>query len=225
MEIEIWSDVVCPFCYLGKRRLEKALVGFDHRDEVSVIWRSFQLDPSAPASSPESNAEMLSAKYGMTLEQAQASNVQMTATAAAEGLDFHLDEAQRGNTFDAHRLIHFAAEHGKQDEMKERLLAAYFTDGLNISDHDVLAELAGSVGLDAPAAREALASGRYGDAVQADIDQARAYGIQGVPFFAFDGKFAVSGAQPVEVFSAALAQVWDAEQAGAQQAPARATGI
>ncbi len=208
MKIDIWSDVVCPFCYIGKRHLEAALAEFAHRDDVTVHWRSFQLDPSAPAQSTQSMASMLSAKYGMTLEQAEQSNAKMTANAAAAGLDFHLDDARSGNTRDAHRLLHLAAEHGLQDAAKERFLAGYFTEGAPIGDHEALTKLAVEVGLDEAEVRDVLASDRYGDAVDADIAQAHAYGVQGVPFFVFDEKFAVSGAQPVEVFTQALDQAW-----------------
>ncbi|MGI8881538.1 MAG: DsbA family oxidoreductase [Jatrophihabitans sp.] len=208
MKIEIWSDVVCPFCYIGKRHLESALAEFDHRDDVTVEWHSFQLNPSAPAQSTESTATMLSSKYGMTLAQAEESNTKMTANAAAVGLDFHLDQARSGNTRDVHRLIHLAADHGLQGAAKERFLAGYFTDGAPIGDHDALTGLAVEVGLDEVEVRDVLASDRFGDAVDADIAQAHAYGVQGVPFFVFDEKFAVSGAQPVEVFSEALSQAW-----------------
>jgi predicted DsbA family dithiol-disulfide isomerase len=211
VKIDIWSDVVCPFCYIGKRNLERALAGFAHRDDVAITWRSFQLDPSAPAHTGEKVAAMLARKYGMSIEQAEESNRQMTANAARAGLEFHLDRARSGNTRPAHRLIHFAAEHGLQDAAKERLLRAYFTDGEPIGDPATLIRLGTEIGLPEDEVRDVVASERFGDAVDADIAKAHAYGLQGVPFFVFDDRFAVSGAQPVEVFTQALTQAWAAE--------------
>ena len=149
MHVEIWSDIACPWCYVGKRRFEAALAAFEHRDQVQVTWRSFELDPAAPAERPDSGAEHLAAKYGMSVEQATAMNRQMTGTAAGEGLDFRFDRQRGGNTFDAHRLVHFAAAHGRQDAMKERLMRAYFTEGELMSDRATLERLAAEVGLPA----------------------------------------------------------------------------
>ncbi len=208
MKIDIWSDVVCPFCYVGKRRLESALAEFPHRDDVEVVWHSFELDPNAEAAPAGSLPDRLAAKYGMTREQAVASQESLAANAATVGLDFQWEKAHPGNTFDAHRLIHLAAETGRGDAAKERLLHAYFTEGRAIGDPETLATLAIEVGLDGAQVRHVLASDAYADAVRADEDQARAYGINGVPFFVLDGKFGISGAQPAEVFSQALTQAW-----------------
>ena len=145
MVVEIWSDIACPWCYVGKRRFEAALAGFDH--EVEVVWRSFELDPGAPASREVSAAEHLSAKYGMPVEEARARQAQLATMAAADGLEFHFDRVQSANTFDAHRLTHLAAAHGRQDAMVERLQRAHFTDGELLSDHETLARLAAELGV------------------------------------------------------------------------------
>lgn len=208
MKVDIWSDVVCPFCYVGKRRLEEALGSFAHRDEVEVVWHSFQLDPSAPAIAEGRTVDKLAAKYGMTLEQAVAAQESLAANAATVGLDFNWRETKSGNTFDAHRLIHFAATQGRADAMKERLLRAFFTEGEQVGDRDVLVRLAAEAGLDEQQAREVLDSGAHAEEVRADIAQAQAYGIRGVPFFVIDGKYGISGAQPTELFSQALDQAW-----------------
>jgi len=210
MKVEIWSDVVCPWCYIGKRRFEAALAGFAHRDEVELTWRSFELDPAAPASDPEpgSYTARLAAKYGRSTAEAQAMMDQMTSTAAEEGLDFRFDLARPGNTFDAHRLLHLALEHGAQDALKERLDRATFGEGLACSEHGALRALAVEVGLPAGEVDAVLASDRYTDAVRADEAQARAYGISGVPFFVVDGRYGISGAQPAGVVLQALEQAW-----------------
>jgi predicted DsbA family dithiol-disulfide isomerase len=211
MKVEIWSDVVCPWCYIGKRRFEAALGRFAHRDEVEMVWRSFELDPSAPPSAAVQGAyaERLAAKYGCSVADAEAMTATMTATAAGEGLEFHFELARPGNTFDAHRLLHLAAEHGLQDALKERLDRATFTEGSAVSDHAALRALAGEVGVPVGEVDSVLASGRYGDAVRADEAQARAYGISGVPFFVVDGRYGVSGAQSPEVILASLERAWD----------------
>jgi predicted DsbA family dithiol-disulfide isomerase len=204
--VEIWSDVVCPWCYVGKRRFEHALERFPHRDQVELTWRSFQLDPTAPPERTDSSAEHLARKYGMSLEQAEKSNAQMTDLAASEGLEYHLDRTRGGNSFDAHRLIHLAAAHGRQDAMKERLMRAYFTEGQAIGDRDTLVRLAGEVGIDpAPLAGEA-----YADAVHADEELAARIGIRGVPYFVLDRRYGVSGAQPSELLLQALEKAWEA---------------
>jgi predicted DsbA family dithiol-disulfide isomerase len=208
MKVDIWSDVVCPFCYIGKRRLEEALASFAHRDDVEVVWHSFQLDPGAPAIAEGRTVEKLAAKYGMTLEQAVAAQESLAANAATVGLEFNWQETKSGNTFDAHRLIHFAATRGRADAMKERLLHAFFTEGEQIGDRDVLVRLAGEAGVDEQQAREVLESGAHAEQVRADIAQAQAYGIRGVPFFVIDEKYGISGAQPTELFSQALNQAW-----------------
>jgi predicted DsbA family dithiol-disulfide isomerase len=209
MNIEIWSDIACPWCYVGKRRFEQALESFEHRDDVTVTWRSFELDPTAPAERPESHAEHLADKYGGGLAGAQRMLDTMTETAAAVGLDFDFANSRGANTFDGHRLIHFAAGHGKQDEMKERLLKAYFSDGELVSDHDTLVRLAGEIGLDEAAARDALVSGAGADEVREDEHLAQRIGIRGVPFFVADRQVGVSGAQEPEVMLDFLRQAWE----------------
>ncbi|MEX2528568.1 MAG: DsbA family oxidoreductase [Gemmatimonadota bacterium] len=202
MKVEIWSDVVCPWCYIGKRRFERALEDFD--DEVAVVWRSFQLDPGEPQKQTTRLDEALAAKYRMTLEQAREMMNQMTRAASGEGLAFDFSRAQRGNTLDAHRLLHFAAERGVQPEMKERLLRAYFTEGRPISDPRELAGLAGEVGLDPDEASGMLAGDAFTDAVRRDALRARELGIQGVPFFLLDGRIGISGAQPPDLIRQGL---------------------
>lgn len=209
MQVEIWSDVVCPWCYIGKRRFEAALADFPHRDSVEVTWRSFELDPDAPRRSTETLNELLAHKMHAPVERIAANQRRLTAMAAEEGLDYHLDRAQHGNTFDAHRLIHLAAEHGQQDAMKERLMRAYFTEGQPIGDRDTLVEIGASLlGLDPRDVRSTLESDTYTDEVRADERRAAQLGITGVPFFVFDGRYAVSGAQPTDLFRQVLDRAW-----------------
>lgn len=211
MRIEIWSDVVCPWCFIGKRRLERALEGFAHRGDVEVVYRSFELDPSAPTPATERMDEVLARKYGGGLDNARQMMGRVTEVAAEEGLEYHLDRTLRGNTVDAHRLLHLAlAENGPavQGELKESLMTAYFTRAEDITDHTVLREAATDAGLDRTRVDAVLASREYADAVRADVDQARAFGASGVPFFVVDRKYAVSGAQPVEVFTQVLDRAW-----------------
>ncbi|MFC4949666.1 DsbA family oxidoreductase [Pseudonocardia sp. GCM10023141] len=208
MQVEIWSDVVCPWCAIGKRRFEKALAQFAHRDDVQVRYRSFELDPDAPQERTEDLGEHLAAKYGITTERAEQMHAQMTQTAAADGWDFHFEHAKSGNTFDAHRLLHLAAERGVQDAVKERLFSAYLVEGERIGDPETLVRIGAEAGLDADEARSVLAGLRYGDEVRADEHQARAYGISGVPFYVIDQKYGVSGAQPPEALLEVLTTAW-----------------
>lgn len=208
MKVEIWSDVVCPWCYIGKRRFEEALAQFEHRDQVEVIWRSYQLDPGAPHDSALPVVEALAGKYGISLSQAVDMNARVTEVAAQEGLDYHLDMAKHSNTFDAHRLIHLAAKQGLQDAVKERLLKGYFTEGAAVGDAETLVRLVSEAGVDADQARAILESDAYAAEVLADEQRARAFGINGVPFFAIDEKYGVSGAQPAETLKDALVQAW-----------------
>jgi predicted DsbA family dithiol-disulfide isomerase len=208
IKVEIWSDVVCPWCYIGKRRFEQALAGFPHRGEVEVVWRSFELDPGAPAERHGGYAENLATKYGVTVDRAREMLASMTATAAQDGLAFDFGISRPGSTFDAHRLLHLAAERGVQDEVKERLLRATFTEGEPSGDRESLVRLVSEAGLDADEAREVLESGRFGTEVRGDEQQAQAYGITGVPFYVVDGKYGVSGAQPADVLGQVLAQAW-----------------
>lgn len=215
LRVDVWSDVACPWCYIGKRRFEKALAAFPQRDRVDVVWRSFELDPGAPALRDEDSATMLGRKYGRSPEGVREMLGQVTSAAAAEGLDFRLDGLRLANTALAHALIHLAHEQGRGDAMKERLLLAYFTENAVVSDPEVLLRLAGEVGLDPGAVRAALERGTHGDAVRADEALAGELGIGGVPFFVFGGQYGVSGAQTPEVFGQALAQAW----AGVKPAP------
>lgn len=211
MRIEIWSDVVCPWCYVGKRRLETALEGFEHSDDVEVVYRSFELDPSAPHHGTERTLTTLSRKYGRSEAEMRSTMEGLIATAAAEGLEMRLFDNVHTNTIDAHRLLHLALETGGpalQRELKEGLLAAYFTRAEDVGDHAVLRGVATAAGLDSARVDAVLAGTDYDDAVAADIAQARAYGATGVPFFVVDGRFGISGAQPAEVFTQALEQAW-----------------
>jgi predicted DsbA family dithiol-disulfide isomerase len=208
MKIEIWSDVVCPWCYIGKRRFESALAQFEHREQVEVVWRSFELDPRAPQRSEGTLEEMLSRKYGVSLAEAARMNARVTALATQEGLEYHLDQAQRGNTFDAHRLIHLGVVHNLQGEVKERLLQAYFTEGRPISDPETLVAVGAEAGIRAAEVRTMLAGDAYAGAVRADEQRAAAFGIRGVPFFVLDERFGISGAQEAAVILNALEKAW-----------------
>lgn len=210
MKVEIWSDVVCPWCYIGKRNFEAALEGFEHRDEVEVVWRAFELDPGAPAHREGPYAERLARKYRTSLDEAQGMVDRMTQAAAAVGLDFRFDLAQPGNTFDAHRVIHLAAARGRQDEMKERLLRATFTEGEATGDVAVLVRLATEVGLDATEVTDALATGAFTEEVRAEEAEAAQLEITGVPFFVVDRAFGISGAHPPEALRRILDKAWAA---------------
>lgn len=208
MKVEIWSDVICPWCYIGKRRFEMALAKFEHRSEVQVIWRSFELDPHAPAQYPGTLDEMLAKKYAVSPQQAAGMNANVTALAKELGLEYHLDKARPGNTFDAHRLLHFAASKQLGDRATERMMHAYFSESLAVGDRDALAGLAPEFGIHENDARAMLVSDAYADLVRADEARAAEYDIRGVPFFLFNESAALSGAQSVEVFTAALQQVY-----------------
>ncbi len=210
MQIEVFSDVVCPWCYIGKRRLEEALSTFAHADDVQVTYRSFQLDPSAPATSEFTLEQMLARKYGTSVEQAKQMNDRVGDLAATVGLDFRLDRARPANTFLAHRLLHFAASRDLGNELTERLMRAYFTEGVRIGDRDELLSLAVEVGLDGTEAAAVLGGNAFTDVVRADIALARAFGATGVPFFVFDRTYAISGAQETAVFAEVLQTAWSA---------------
>jgi len=210
MRVDIWSDVVCPWCYLGKRRFERALEAFDHRDAVEVAHRSFQLDPLKPRHQTSNRRHMLKTKYRLTDAQVQEMDAKMEAMAAAEGLRYRLTDAgTTGNTLDSHQLLHLAKERGIQDAVLERLYRAYFTEQRSLFDRDSLVMLATESGLDTNEARRVLERDGYVDAVAADVNEARSLGVSGVPFFVIGGRYRVSGAQAVEVFSQALARVWE----------------
>jgi predicted DsbA family dithiol-disulfide isomerase len=206
MHVDIWSDIVCPWCYVGKRRLESALAAFEDPDGVEVVHHSFQLDPSAARDRTSSRRERLMKKYGLTPEQMDESDTRMAEIAAAEGLAYHLEGVVSGNTRDAHQLVHFARAHAREDAMIERLYRAYFTEQRSVFERDSLVGLAHDVGLDAGAAADVLRERRYESAVEEDIDAARRLGITGVPFFVIDGKYGVSGAQQPAVFLEAFAR-------------------
>lgn len=207
MQIEIWSDVICPWCYIGKRRFEAALAQFGNREQISVIWRSFELDPNAPRQQPGKVNELLAHKYHISVQEADEMIARVTAIAREAGLEYHLHKARRGNTFDVHRLLHFAA--GKQvvDQAIESIMHAYFSESLPVGDRAALAKLAPKFGISESEALAMLESDKYSDAVRADESRAAGFGISGVPFFVFDEKSGISGAQPVEVFVEALQQM------------------
>ena len=213
LKVEIWSDIACPWCYVGKRRFEAALAGFEHRDQVEVSWRSFELDPGAPREREGDRVEHLARKYGTSREQAEKMLEQMTAVAAGEGLDFRFDIARSGNTFDAHRLTHLAAAHGRQDAMKERLFRAYLSEGELIGDPAVLERLGLEVGLPEHDLRELLAGDRYAAEVREDEQLAASLAITAVPFFVVDRAIAASGAQPPELLRELLDRAWDQRSA------------
>jgi len=210
LRIDIWSDIACPWCYVGKRRLEQALARFPHRADVDIVWRAFELDPSAPRvrDPAQSYAERLGKKYGTPTVQAQAMIDRMVATAAGDGIAMRFDIIRSGNTFDAHRLLHLAHERGVQDALKERLFLAYLTEGQAIGEPDVLRPLAVEVGLDAREVDELLAGDGGAAEVRRDQALARELGISGVPFFVLAGRLGVSGAQPADVLLAALDRAW-----------------
>lgn len=207
MKIEIWSDIACPWCYIGKRRFERALELLPESPEIEVLWRSFELDPTAPTAVDQSLDEILSRKYGMSLSQARQMQERITAVATEEGLNFRFEAFKPGNTFTAHRLIHFAHTEGKQDAMKERLLLANFTEGASMADQDALTRAAADVGLETEAVREVLSTDAFAREVRADEERAREIGIHGVPFFLINEEYGISGAQPAEVFTNLLARI------------------
>jgi predicted DsbA family dithiol-disulfide isomerase len=207
VNVEIWSDVACPWCYIGKRRFDVALSRFGHREQVDVRWRSFELDPSAPAVRDQPYLDRLAAKYRITLPEADAMIDRMIEAGAQNGVVLRFDKAKPANTFDAHRLLHLAAEHGVQSEMKERLMRAMFTKGAEIADPDVLVAVAEDVGLDAGEARAVVGGDRFADEVRADERRAADLGITSVPFFVMGG-LGVSGAQPPDVLLELLEEAW-----------------
>lgn len=208
MKIDIWSDIGCPFCYLGTTQLNLALADFEHKEQVEVMHHSFQLDPNAPLETHLSLNEMLADKKGFAVEEAERLNQRVAGMFTAVGLQMNYKQAKAVNTFDAHRLVHYAKTQGRQAAMLERLFKAYFTDGLNTADTDTLVRLASDVSLDEGATRQMLVGDEYSAEVQADIQQAAQYGINGVPFFIFENKYAVSGAQGTDAFRQALQQIW-----------------
>jgi predicted DsbA family dithiol-disulfide isomerase len=213
MKVEIWSDVVCPFCYIGKRRIEKALEDFPAIDNVEIIWRSYQLDPDLkPVPGGQSVHEYLGKRKGTSAAEGKKMNDHMADMAKEVGLEYNFDKAIINNTFNAHRLIHLAKKHQRQDAMKERLFAAYYTEGQDIGDLETLVKLGEEVGLDGTEIRDMLQSDTYAQDVQQDIYEAQQVGVRGVPFYVFNDKYAVSGAQPTELFREVLEKVWEEEK-------------
>ena len=219
MDLEIWSDIACPWCYIGKRRLEHGLARFEHADQVTITYRSFELDPHAPAEREGELAGLLARKYGMSIEQARESQRGLTTLAAEEGLAFRFDLARSGNTFDGHRLVHLAAEHGLQAAMKEGLMRAYFSEGRLISDPATLVALGREVGLPADEVEQLLASDRFADEVRADEQAAASLGVSGVPTFIVDRRVGVTGAQPPELILEMLRQGWARQETVAAEGP------
>ncbi|GIV34064.1 MAG: DSBA oxidoreductase [Chitinophagales bacterium] len=210
MRVEIWSDVVCPFCYIGKRNFEKALSSFPHRDKIDIVWKSFQLDPQAETRPDISVYAYLAQRKNISLAQSKQLHEHVTGMARKAGLDYHLDKVIPANTLKAHQMLHFARKQGKQNETKEALLRAYFTGGKNIDDLSTLLQIGSDLGLDTSALQDALLGNTLTDEVNQDIYEARQLGIQGVPYFLFNAQYAVSGAQPPEVFSATLQKAFNA---------------
>lgn len=210
MTVEIFSDIMCPFCLLGKHRFASALARFAYRDDVDVVWRSFQLDPGLRTDPTITVNEYLARRKGIDIDDARRMNDQLARIGSQEGLVYNFDRVIPANTFDAHRLLHFAREQDKQSEMMERLFTAYFAEGKNVADPAVLTDLAHDVGLDPAVTAAMLASARYADDVRSDIREAAQFGINGVPFFVFDRRHAVSGAQGVSVFLQALEESYNA---------------
>jgi predicted DsbA family dithiol-disulfide isomerase len=208
LRVDIWSDVICPWCAIGKANLDRALERFDGADRVEIVWHSFELDPNAPAALAGDHAEQLARKYGMPVEQARKSIDRVVTTARGVGLDFRYDRIRPGNTFDAHRVIHLAAERGLQTQVKERMFHGYFTEGAAIGLPEEVERLAVDAGLDAEEVAEVLESDAYAAEVRADEADAHQLGATGVPFFVFDGRYAVGGAQPPDVLLEVLQRCW-----------------
>ena len=208
MEIEIWSDVMCPFCYIGKRKFEQAMAQFPEREHLQVTWKSYQLAPDLVTDPNKDINQYLAEHKGMSIDEAKGLNDQVTQMAADLGLVYNFDQSVLANSFDAHRFTHFAKQYGKQLEAEEMLFQAYFTDGKNIDDHSTLIQLGTEIGLDAALLEKALGNGSYADEVRSDIYEAQQVGVRGVPFFVIDRKYAISGAQESGTFLQALEQAY-----------------
>jgi predicted DsbA family dithiol-disulfide isomerase len=215
LKVEVWSDIACPWCFIGKRRLETALREFPNADEVEVEWRAFELDPRAARfqqggvrDKSLSHDERLAKKYGMSVERAQAANARLTGIAREEGLAFDFERIQSGNTFDAHRILHLAKERGAQEQVKERFMHAYLCEGEAIGEPDTLQRLATDAGLDADEVHAVLATDQYAAEVRADQSAAHALGVDGVPFFKI-GRYGAAGAQPAELLLKILDKAWN----------------
>jgi predicted DsbA family dithiol-disulfide isomerase len=204
VQIHVWSDIICPWCYVGKRRLERALETTSARDRVEIVHRSFQLDPTTPRGQTLDRKQMLQTKYGWSTIQLQEADAGLLQIARAEGLDYHLAGGLTGNTLDAHQVVHLAKDRGMQADVVERLFKGYFTEQRSVFDHESLAAMGAEAGLDAADVRQVLAEDRYVTAVAGDVAEARSLGASGVPFFVFDQRFGLSGAQPIELFQQAI---------------------
>lgn len=211
MKVEIWSDIVCPFCYIGKRKFENALKGFTQKENVEVVWRSFQLDPDLKPIPGQSVHEYLAKRKGVTTAEGKRMNDSMSQMAKEVGLNYNFDEAVINNTLDAHRLSHLALQQGLQNEVEEKLFASYYTEGKDIGDVETLVQIGESAGLKGIEIRNMLHSDDFVQAVQLDQYESQQVGVRGVPFFVFNDKYAVSGAQPSEVFTQVLNKVWEEE--------------
>jgi predicted DsbA family dithiol-disulfide isomerase len=209
LKIQIWSDIMCPFCYIGKRRMEEALQNFEHKDAVEIEWKSFQLDPSFIASADDTMVEHLAEKYRKDNDWAQNMLDNMTQNAKTAGLDFHFEKAVLANSLNAHRLLHLAKKYNRANDLEELLFKAYLTEGKNVNDLNTLAELGLEVGLEAEEIKQVLHSDAFANEVQQDIAAANSIGVQGVPFFVFENKYAISGAQPATAFLQTLDKVWE----------------
>ncbi len=228
ISIDIWSDIACPWCYIGKRNLEKglaAVAGDDDAPQVDITFHSFELSPDTPVDFDGDEIDFLAGHKGMPRDQVEQMLTHVTGVAQEAGLQYRFDLLQHTNTVKAHELLHFAKEHGRQHEMEERLMSAYFTEGGHVGRIDDLVALAAEVGLDAEAAREALETERYLPAVRQDQAQARAYGIQGVPFFVIDGQYGISGAQPPAAFENVLRDLWSKRGELEDDAEARSASV
>jgi protein disulfide-isomerase len=212
LKVQIWSDIMCPFCYIGKRRIEEALSLFEHKDAVEIEWKSFELDASFIASPEDSLVEHLAEKYRKDSDWAQTMLDNMTQNAKSAGLDFHFEKAVLANSHHAHRLLHLAKKHHLANELEELLFKAYLTEGKDLNNLNTLSEIGIAVGLEAEAVAQVLHSDDYSKEVKQDIQKANTIGVQGVPFFVFDNKYAISGAQPATAFLQTLEKVWEEGQ-------------
>ena len=209
MKIEVWSDIMCPFCYIGKRRLENAIAGFPYKEGIEVEWKSFLLNPDMVTDPEKSTLQYLSETKGWSLEQTKQITAQVVEMAKSEGLHYQMEKTVVANAMNAHRLLQWAKGLGKGPALKERLLKAYFTEGANIDDFDTLLGFAGELGLDVQEANVVLNSEQFADKVQEDIYESRQIGVRGVPFFVLDRKYAISGAQPQAVFDQTIQKAWE----------------
>ena len=209
MNVEIWSDVMCPFCYIGKRKFEKALEQFPHKNNINIIWKSFQLDPTTVTDPTLNTIDHLAEKKGWSKQQALETTAQVTNIAKQVGLDFNFEKAVVANSFDAHRLSHLAKKYGKQNDLEEKLFLAYFTEGKNTADHSTLLQIGKELGIDEQEITAVLNSDTYANDVEQDIIEAQQVGVRGVPFFVLDRKYAVSGAQESETFLGALTKAYE----------------